>query len=382
MTIFILIFLLLLVAYSILIDYYRRAWNAIPEPKPDGSARVKVSVVIAARNEETNIPGLLSCLDAQDYPKELFEVIIVDDHSTDNTWQLLSSFQRSVNLRTIQLSPGTTGKKKAIELAVNAASGNLVVQTDADCTMSARWLGTIASFYEQTGAKFIAAPVVIRGGNSFRHVFESLDFLTLQAITGASVFRRFHTMCNGANLAFEKSAFEEVDGFDGIDQIPSGDDMLLMHKIYLAYPEKVFYLKQFAAIVSTLPQPSWKHLLHQRVRWASKAVHYKDKRIFYVLLITYIINVAFMALAVTAIINVYWLPFLILFISAKILIEFPFVNGGAQFFGERRLMKWFPIMQPVHIIYVIIAGWLGRFGSYEWKSRVIKNNATGNLAKQ
>ena len=382
MTIFILIFLLLLVIYSLLIDYYRRAWNAIPEPESARIAGVKATIVIAARNEEENIPVLLLCLEAQDYPKELFEVIIVDDHSTDNTWHLLSSHHKSINLHAMQLSPGNTGKKKAIELAVNAASGKLIVQTDADCTMSAEWLRSVAAFYEQTGAKFIAAPVLIRGGNSLRHVFESLDFLTLQTITGASVYKRFHTMCNGANLAFEKSAFQEVNGFAGIDQIPSGDDMLLMHKIYSAYPDKVFYLKQRAAIVSTMPQPSWKHLFHQRVRWASKAVHYKDRRIFYVLLITYLINAGFLALAVATIIKVYWLPFLILFISAKILIEFPFVNRGAQFFGERRLMKWFPLIQPLHIAYVVIAGWLGRFGSYEWKSRITKNNTTGNLAKQ
>ena len=83
--------------------------------------------------------------------------------------------------------------------------------------------------------------LVFPGRKNALHVFQSLDFLSLQGITAASVFSRFHTMCNGANLAYEKKVFEEAGGFNGIDQVASGDDMLLMHKIYLLYPDKVMY---------------------------------------------------------------------------------------------------------------------------------------------
>jgi cellulose synthase/poly-beta-1,6-N-acetylglucosamine synthase-like glycosyltransferase len=343
---------------------------------------VHISVIIAVRNEEKNVAGLVGYLARQFYPKALFEVIVVNDHSTDNTLNVLSTLTNHLTLKILQLPDGITSKKKAIEAGIKEASGELIVTTDADCSMGELWLQSFASFYRETGAQFIAAPVKMDSRFTLLDTFQSLDFLAMQAITGASVNNRFHTMCNGANLAYTKSAFLEVNGFEGIDEIPSGDDMLLMHKIYSRHPNKVLYMKNNEAIVSTHPECSWKNFLQQRIRWASKAVHYEDKRIFYVLAVTYLVNVFYLVLAVAAIIKIYWLSFLLLLLLAKVLIEFPFVNASAIFFGQQKLMKYFPFLQPVHIVYVIISGWLGRFGSYEWKSRVIKNRGRGNLVKQ
>ncbi len=248
--------------------------------------------------------------------------------------------------------------------------------------MGVSWISAFASFFKKTSAQFISAPVKMEGNLKLLDIFQSLDFLAMQAITGASVNNGFHTMCNGANLAYTKSAFFEVKGFDGIDEIPSGDDMLLMHKIFTRYPDKVLYMKNREAVVTTPPESSWKNFLHQRIRWASKAVHYKDKRIFYVLALTYLLNFCYLVLAVAAIVKISWLSFLLLFLLAKVLIEFPFVNASSIFFGQQQLMKYFPFLQPVHIIYIVVSGWLGRFGSYEWKSRIIKNKGRGNLVKQ
>ena len=383
MTIFLLIFLIALVIYSLLIDYYRRAWNRIPIIEIQEVKNVHVSVIVAVRNEEANLPELLARLSDQDFPKTLFEVIVVDDHSTDNTLALLSSSsQNELPLKVLRLPEGITSKKKAIEAGIQAASGELIITTDADCRMGISWISAYASFYEQTGAQFIAAPVKMEGHLSLRDIFQSLDFLAMQTITGASVSNRLHSMCNGANLAYTKKAFTDVNGFEGIDEIPSGDDMLLMHKIFLRYPDKVLYMKNSEAIVTTHPEPSWKKFIQQRIRWASKAVHYKDKRIIYVLALTYLLNVCYLVLAIAAILKIYWLSFLLLLLLAKVLIEFPFVNAAAIFFRQQKLMKYFPFLEPLHILYVIVSGWLGRFGSYEWKSRVIKNRGRGNLVKQ
>lgn len=380
MTIFLLIFLILLVLYSFLIDFYRRAWNQIPVFEINENKNVRVSVVIAVRNEEKYLPGLITMLEKQNFPKDLYEVIIVDDHSEDNTFSILqSSTSKHLSLTTLQLPEGISSKKKAIEAGIKSATGILIITTDADCSMGASWIKSYVSFYKITGADFIAAPVVMNEHNTFRDIFQTLDFLAMQAITGASVYKRFHTMCNGANLAYTKEAFDQVNGFEGIDQIPSGDDMLLMHKIFSRYPDKVYYMKNKEAIVTTHPETSWKNFIHQRIRWASKAVHFKDKRIFYALLLTYLLNVCYLVLAMAAITKISWLSFLLMFILAKILIEFPFLNAAAIFFGQHRLMKYFPFLQPIHILYVIVAGWLGRFGSYEWKSRIIKNKRKGIL---
>jgi len=178
-------------------------------------------------------------------------------------------------------------------------------------------------------------------------------------------------MCNGANLAYEKSAFEEVGGFSGIDSIPSGDDMLLMHKIYCKYPQKVFFLKDRHAIVTTRPESSWSGFFHQRVRWASKADRYDDKRIFWVLLLVYLVNLLLAGLFVAAFWNTWWLWILLLLLIAKTAVEYPFVRSVAGFFGQQRLMVYFAVLQPVHILYTIVVGWLGKFGSYQWKDRKI-----------
>ncbi len=382
MAVFLFIFLVLLIIYAVLIDYYRRAWNQMPEfESNDSIPATYISIIVAVRNEEKNVDALLESLSQQSYSKDLFQVIIIDDYSEDETWNKLTQFNpRGLNTLFTRLSDHTnegeiiqSHKKKAIETGIKLAKGTLIVTTDADCLFPVDWLITIARFYEKNNATFIAAPVRITATSSLLSVFQTLDFLTLQGITGASVFKRIHSMCNGANLAYEKAAFMEVGGFKGIDDIPSGDDMLLMHKIYRKYPENVFYLKSSAAIVSTAAMSSWKQFFHQRIRWASKSGSYDDKRIVGVLLLVYVLNFCFLILGIAAFFSPTWLFFFILLLVAKVLIEFPFVHTVAAFFRQQFLLKYFLLLQPLHIAYTIIAGWLGRFGSFEWKGRRIKN---------
>ena len=381
MAIFVLIFFILLICYSLLIEFYRRSWNQVPEfTAGDLVGEQFISIVIPVRNEESNLPALFESLKQQSYSSSRFEVVIVDDHSTDRSWEIIQSLSKEhLNIRPISLSkepdsptPIHAHKKFAIEKGIEQAKGELIVTTDADCVFDSDWLFNIASFYRVTRAKFIAAPVKIQSNSSFLSIFQSLDFLTLQGITGASVHKRFHTMCNGANLAYEKAVFYEVNGFSGIDNIASGDDMLLMYKIYNQYPESVFYLKSRTAVVTTNPVLNWRDFLNQRIRWASKATHYDDKKIFWILLLVYCTNLCFLILAIASLWKATWFFLFVLFLIAKILVEFPFVNAASIFFGETRLMRYFPLMQPFHILYTIVAGWFGKFGTYEWKGRRIK----------
>jgi hypothetical protein len=206
--------------------------------------------------------------------------------------------------------------------------------------------------------------------------------MTLQGITGASVHKRIHSMCNGANLAYERTAFYEVGGFKGIDSIASGDDMLLMHKIYKRYPERIMFLKSKEAIVLTAAQKTTADFINQRIRWASKADKYDDKRITTVLVIVYLFNVMLLVLPILScfynmqysILNIQyplvkvWVLLLLLKTSTELFFLFPV----AGFFNTRSLLWFFPVMQPFHIIYTVIAGWLGKFGSYLWKERKVK----------
>ncbi|MBD0367817.1 MAG: glycosyltransferase [Flavisolibacter sp.] len=365
---------ILLLAYGLLIFFYKKWWDRLPpeEMEPFQKA-VQVSIIIAARNEAENIPFLLQALAQQTYPTGLLEIIIVDDHSTDATAQLVQHASvENVHLLSLSGDAAHSSKKKAIAAGVERAKGELVVTTDADCTFSPNWIEALVSFYIRNNAQFIAAPVRYSSDDSFLHRFQTLDFLTLQGITGAGVSAQFHTMCNGANLAYRRSTFFEVKGFSGIDQIASGDDMLLMYKIWQRYPQQVFYLRSKEAIVDTKPMNTWRAFIKQRIRWASKTTHYQDKRIFWTLLLVYLVDLYFFVLLIASIWKVYYLPAALLYLVLKTVVELPFVYAVSKFFGQQRLIAYFPFFQPVHILYTVAIGFISQFGKYEWKGRRTK----------
>ncbi|HKP31449.1 MAG TPA: glycosyltransferase family 2 protein, partial [Chitinophagaceae bacterium] len=179
-------------------------------------------------------------------------------------------------------------------------------------------------------------------------------------------------MGNGANLGYSKKSFVEVDGFRGIDDLASGDDMLLMQKIKDKYPDKIFYLKSKAAIIEVAPAHTWREFWQQRIRWASKADKYDDRKLLFVLLMVYMLNFLLLAMFVLCFWNPDLFLALLMLFLCKTLVEFPFVNEVAGFFGERKRMIYFIFMQPLHILYTVIAGFLGKFGKYEWKGRIVK----------
>lgn len=366
------------IAYSALIEYYRKGWQRLPEyHSPENFIpTAKLTIIIPARNEENSIGHCLQAIVNQDYPPELIQVIVIDDHSTDRTPEIVTGFKNDsiqlIALKDHVQQPINSYKKKAIETGITNATGDWIITTDADCIAGKNWIRTIMSYQQQTGAMLIAAPVKLQSRNTLLSIFQSVDFLTLQGITAASISRGFHSLGNGANLCYAREAFYKVNGFEGIDQIASGDDMLLMHKITLQYPGKTRYLKSKEAVVTAEAAGSWRAFWQQRIRWASKADKYQDKKVFRVLLLVYIVNLLLLTLFALSFFNTDLLLIVILFLLSKILLEFPFVNSVASFFGERRLMKFFPLLQPLHVAYTVVAGWLGKFGRYEWKGRTVQ----------
>lgn len=373
--------MLLLFVYAILILWYRNAWIELPDSTNSTVTKnftTKVTVIVPARNEASNIEVCLQSILAQSYPPELLEILLMDDASEDETAAIADRY--AVNypqLTVIRLSADKISKahkKRAIELGIAQATGTLIVATDADCTHPNQWLETLVAGFEQQEKTFIAAPVMYHTKPNFLSVFQTLDFLSLQGITGASVHRNFHTMCNGANIAYSRKAFYEVNGFAGIDALPTGDDMLLMHKIYKRYPTGTVWLKNKNALVLTDAAPSWKAFFQQRIRWASKAAFYDDKRIFYVLVLVYFLNVALLVLGISAIFSIQNLRCFLLALVLKTAVELWFLAPVASFFGKQKWLWLFPFFQPAHIIYTVIAGWLGKFGKYEWKGREISKS--------
>lgn len=385
MTALLIFSLLLFLAYAGLLIYYRQGWISTTIFQPKARSTTKMTVIVPARNEAENIGHCLNSIQQQTYPNDYFEVIVVDDHSEDDTAEIISGY--GGNIRCINLSEHldqniNSYKKKAIEVGIENASGQLIVTTDADTFLQPNWLRTIASFYEERKPVFIAAPVLINCNNSLFQQFQTLDFMVMQGITGAAVQKQFHNMCNGANLAYEKSAFAAVNRFEGIDNIASGDDMLLMHKIEQRFPGKIMYLKSKDAIVVTDAAKTMKEFFSQRIRWASKADKYGDKTLFPVLLLVYLFNLLMLTLPIFSIflnirssifnfqfsILLLWITLLVL----KTIVELLFLYPVAEFFDRRKMLWLFPLMQPFHIVYTVIAGWLGKFGSYQWKGRQVK----------
>lgn len=362
----------LFILYGRLVLYCWKNWRSVPEYKCTNQKHsTRVSVIIPARNEAENIGKLLATLERQSYPATFFEIIVVDDHSTDSTADIVRQYPR-VKLITLEENAINSYKKKAVEAGIAAATGEWIVTTDADCQPPPRWLETLVEFREEKAAVFIAAPVNMRGNHSLLHRFQEMDFMILQAITGAVVQQRKLSMCNGANIAYSRNAFQEVGGFSGIDRIASGDDMLLMHKIAGRFPAGIHYLKSKEAIVDTLPMPTWKTFFQQRIRWASKARFYTDRRLLPVLALVYLFNLSFPVLLIAGLFCYYFWICAAAFWILKTLAEWPLCTAAAAFFGKKNIFYRFFLFQPLHIIYTLATGFFGQLGRYEWKGRRVR----------
>ena len=362
----------LLALYRMIIGRANRILMLLPYYKSVSVSSDKATIVIPARNESTNIGRCLDSLLQQTLPSNQFEIIVVDDGSADDTAAIVKSYSDK-GVRLLQLSAEVGGKKAALSKGIAGAIHPIIITTDADCTYPKNWLNTLLNYRSEHDAVFVAAPVKYTKENNFLERLQSLDFLALQGITIAAVSKQLFNMCNGANLLYTKEAFEKVNGFEGIDQIPTGDDMLLMEKIDAAYPGKVKYCFSQDAIVETLPAAGLKAFIQQRIRWASKSTSYKNTNIKLVLLLVYLVNLGLLSLTIMSLFDLYYLQSVLLLLLIKTIFEYPFMIRVARFFNKQYLLPWFILAQPFHIIYTTISASLSFFKSYEWKGRLTVN---------
>ncbi len=340
--------------------------------------KTKISIIIPARNEAGGIGQCIESILAQDYPDDLFELIIVDDFSEDDTAAVVREFTapkvKLVQLRDIvpDRNKIVAFKKEALSAGIAQSTGTLIITTDADCTAGPFWLKAMAAAYELHKPEVIIAPVDFRCKNSLLELFQSLDFMTMQGITGAAQKLRLGHMANGANFAFKRAAYDAVNGYDGTMHIASGDDYLMLVKMAAVYPERIHYLRSKDAIIYTTPQPTWNALLNQRIRWASKSGKYKDNRLTIVLILVYLFNLTLAVLFFAAFFNTAILNLFLVLFTVKILVEILFLAPVSGFFSKRWQLIIFPFLQPLHIIYISLAGFLGYIGKYEWKGRQLR----------
>ncbi|HRP89322.1 MAG TPA: glycosyltransferase [Edaphocola sp.] len=377
------VFLILAYAGLMLLYTYGffKAKNKFPIKKEQ--TQPYISIIIPARNEAQNIANCLHSILQNNYPKDKFEIILIDDFSTDKTVQIAQQILRLQQDQLLQLKDFITQeerlnsfKKKALTIGVEHAKGQYIITTDADCITPKLWLQSLANkISTNKNLRCIGAPVnfiPVDNKKNWLYYFQSIDFMTMQGITAASNHLGLGNMSNGANFMFSKATFDAVDGYTGIDQKASGDDMMLMQKINNTFPGSIDYLLETNAIVNTPVQDSWRSFLNQRIRWASKSDSYPQLKMTMILLLVYLTNLNFLILLVVSFFQTNYLKFLIFALISKTLCELIFLFPVSFFFKKSKELIFFLFLQPIHIAYIIVAGFLGKFGTYTWKGRTVK----------
>lgn len=361
--------------YLFVLVYLIIGWARLKKPILNRAVpSTKVTVMIAARNEEERIRYTIDDLLAQDYPKHLTEIIMVDDHSTDKTAQIIRSYEGH-DIKLLQLNedkPLNSYKKKAIARAIDLSTGTLMVATDADCRMGPKWLSTIVDYYETNSPVMISSPVAYFEERSLFEYLQTLEFSYLIGIGAAFIGNGRASNCNGANLAYRKDVFYEVGGFKGIDDLASGDDELLLQKVAVVYPGRIGFLKSNDAVVYTHAKHTLKEFLQQRRRWASKSTKYKDKKVVALAVCIWLFNLSLLVNGVLSFYNVYFFKVFALQFLMKYIFEVAFLLPITSFFKRAKLVGLLLLLSPMHIIYFVYIGLLGNTRKYVWKGRVVR----------
>jgi len=365
---------ILIISYSVFTFILYILWKRIPSSHQRGSSESDfISVIIPVRNEASNILNLLQDLSAQTFPFSRFEVFVMNDGSTDDTVKIVKKFNEktvcSIHLITLPDTPTSSPKKRAIETAMALAKGNLIVTTDGDCRAKPGWLEAVASCYAATGAKLISGPVTFNHETSVTDYLQTVEFSSLIGSGASAIAAGFPSLCNGANLAYEKSAFFAVDGYDGVRHIASGDDEFLMHKISAKFPGSISFLKNPKAVISTEPHKDWSLFFKQRKRWASKWKHYQSKTPLVLALYIFACNLSVILMSIL------WLygyltdsAFLVLLLL-KCAPEWLFLGTILHFLRKTVSIFFIPLTQIFYPFYVCFFGLVAQKPEYEWKGR-------------
>jgi cellulose synthase/poly-beta-1,6-N-acetylglucosamine synthase-like glycosyltransferase len=360
----------LLVAYLFWVVKNLLLWKRAPHiPVKDNSIDVPfISVIIPVRNEEDNILHVLKSLEMQDHPTSRFEVLVTDDFSTDQTAERVHQFMfnTTMSVRWISNSNGDAiGKKAALKRAIDASKGDIVLTTDADCLMGLHWIQSMARAFSSADINMVTGFVKSQGGSTLMSRLEQLDQLVLSSVGATSVLSGKPVLCSGANLAFRKQAFYEVGGYNYGAKDPSGDDTYLMLRMI----PHVRFNKNQNSLVTTRSQSDWKTIVQQRIRWASKAKHYKEKRILAFGAFMTLLNLSPLVYLPFCFLNVEIFIAMVYWFSLKLIMDFLFVSPFARFSNQRGLLKTLPIYSLIYPIYILMALFMIPFRGYEWKGR-------------
>lgn len=372
---------LLACGYAGLLFFIHQGWRqlpAVPDFIPTDD-RPFISVIIAARNEGRSIFTTLHSLSLQQYPNDRYEIIVIDDHSEDDTAHILqAASQKNPNLHFFSLAEHLPQdhqtiayKKAALQLGIEQARGDFIVTTDADCLFPSAWLKSYAHGFRE-GALMVLGPVQLQGDDRFLDHFQALDVAGTMILTGAAVGWGHPLLANGANMGFERQFFYQLGGYAGNEHRASGDDIFLLQKAVRQAPERIGYLAHSKAVVVTEAVASWSALFRQRLRWAAKTSAYKDHLLIlfqgFVYLFCCLLLLAPFVWWVNASLTV---GFLLLGAwLVKLIADYFFLRYACRFFKEPKWMKSFLPAQFTHVLYIVLIGTLALFPvRIRWKDR-------------
>ncbi len=335
----------------------------------------QIAVLIAARNEAATISTLLDALLQQNYPPDLLQIILINDHSDDETAEIAAIYTKKHPKTVFLLHALGEGKKAALTQAISFTTAELIVTTDADCVpASENWLQHLAFCYQNKQAKAIAAPVIFHKEQNLLGSFQTLDFIGMMGVTAAGIQSKTLLLCNGANFAFPKTVFMEVGGYTDNAQWASGDDVFLLHKIAEKYPDDLHFIKQNAAIMFTEPKHDFSAFVAQRLRWGTKNRSYSKSMVTIILGIVwlYCLSLCLLFLSSLAMPSLFVYCLISLFI--KITVDYFYLRTIAKFFNRLDLLRLYPFLpaQILYLIYLSLTGILANFvKKYEWKGRKV-----------
>ena len=332
--------------------------------KAEFTPKTSFSIVVPFRNEKENLPNLLHSISLLNYPKELVEVILVDDDS-DDKFRIQNLEFRIQMIKNVRKS--NSPKKDAIETAIQIAKHDWIITTDADCLVQKDWLTIYDQYIQKNEVEMVASGVCYIPKKGFLSAFQNLDFLSLQGATIGSFGINQPFMCNGANFAYSKQFFKELNGFQGNETIASGDDVFLLQKAVSVAPKKVGFLLAKESIVATNPVATWSDLFQQRVRWASKSTGYSSVYGKLLALVVFGGNLAWIVSFLLWLVGLLDQNIFMLFVALKFLIDFILLFKTANFFESKlQYVLASSLLYPFFSVSVAI---YSLFGKYSWKGR-------------
>lgn len=336
-------------------------------PSYTSSSQKQFSIIVACRNEATHLPSLFSSFEKLRYSIENFEIILVDDHSNDDSVAIVNEFTTQFkNLRLLQLPLGKTGKKAALQWAIAEAKYPNILTTDSDCIVPVNWLEAFSNKLEQTNADVILGGVLLKKSKSFLSLFQYYDMLSLQAVSFGLANLNKPSLCNGANFCYSKSAFMQVNGFEGNEHLASGDDVLLLQK-FIKSSLHIDYLIQ--NIVITYAIENKQSFIQQRKRWFYKTRYTSSKIQVFLGLLFLVINALFVGLASLSLFSSYYAVIFFSCFSVKLSIDFLLTFGmakkvNAPFFIHEFIIA--SILYPFAVVFFL--GYLTN-SNIKWKDR-------------